>query len=190
MAMRASLFWLGQCGRGLDEGGVAACMTIPQGSRACGTVECPMCAGLCTRVAADGRAVGGGCTLPVGTTRTTDILCARKMCTYGMNGEFCVGIRVLFIQVFRALAVASEPRTERLTATGSDRAGSATHRGRCSAPRRRAASRHTQRNDRSRDSATPTGHRRPDWLGVTFRPGLSRFALFGTSACAWQLFIP
>ena len=42
MAMRASLFWLGQCGRGLDEGGVAACMTIPQGSRACGTVECPM----------------------------------------------------------------------------------------------------------------------------------------------------
>ena len=139
MAMRASLFWLGQCGRGLDEGGVAACMTIPQGSRACGTVECPMCAGLCTRVAADGRAVGGGCTLPVGTTRTTDILCARKMCTYGMNGEFCVGIRVLFIQVFRALAVASEPRTERLTATGSDRAGSATHRGRCSAPRRRAA---------------------------------------------------
>ena len=129
MAMRASLFWLGQCGRGLDEGGVAACMTIPQGSRACGTVECPMCAGLCTRVAADGRAVGGDCTLPVGTTRTTDILCARKMCTYGMNGEFCVGIRVLFIQVFRALAVASEPRTERLTATGSDRAGSATHRG-------------------------------------------------------------
>ena len=152
-------------------------MTIPQGSRACGTVECPMCAGLCTRVAADGRAVGGGCTLPVGTTRTTDILCARKMCTYGMNGEFCVGIRVFFIQVFRALAVASEPRTAyRLPAvTAQDPPPT----GGGSAPRRRAASRHTQRNDRSRDSATPTGHRRPDWLGVTFRPGLSRFALFG-----------
>lgn len=35
MAMRASLFSLGPCGRGLDEGGVAACMTI---RRACGTI--------------------------------------------------------------------------------------------------------------------------------------------------------